>query len=156
MLYGIVLIRALSAAKTSTCRQNYSANWPRSIQSPVELLLQHHRSNSSVAILLTVKLRPYQSIVTSKGTYIDCIILHAPLPTLANTLEAWEALSSFVPLSVRALGVSNITLRVLNVFCRRAVLKVSVVQNCFHPATDYEGPLSSARRRILYIKGSRL
>ena len=86
-------------------------------------------------------LRPYQSANPSQESYIDCIILHAPLSTLASTPEAWEALSSFVPSSVRALGLSNVTLRVLDVLYRRAVLKVSVVQNRFHAATDYDGPL---------------
>ena len=97
-------------------------------------------------------LRPYQSAGLSRETYIDCMILHAPLSTLASTLEAWEALSSFVPSSVRALGVSNITLSVLDVLCRRAVLIVSVVHNRFHPATDYDGPLRAfcKEKHIVY------
>lgn len=97
-------------------------------------------------------LRPYQSANPSLETYIDCIILHAPLSTLASTLEAWEALSAFVPSSVRALGVSNVTLRVLDALCRRAVLKVSVVQNRFHAATDYDSPLRAfcKEKNIVY------
>lgn len=97
-------------------------------------------------------LRPYQSVDPLSETYIDCIILHAPLSTLASTLEAWDALSSFVPSSVRALGVSNVTLRVLDVLYRHAALKISIVQNRFHAVTEYDSALRvfCKQKGILY------
>ncbi|KAH8888211.1 Aldo/keto reductase [Thozetella sp. PMI_491] len=40
--------------------------------------------------------------------YLDCVVLHSPYRNPADTLQAWWALSKFVPSQVRSLGISNI------------------------------------------------
>lgn len=80
------------------------------------------------------------------------MILHAPLPSLASTLEAWKALSVFVPASVRTLGISNLTLPILNALYEHTDIKPTVVQNRFHAATNYDTTIRAfcKENRILY------
>ena len=57
---------------------------------------------------------------TSSSTdeaYIDTLVLHSPLPTMAETLEAWAACETYVPHRIRNLGISNCTLPVLQRLC---------------------------------------
>ena len=74
----------------------------------------------------------------NNASYLDCLVLHSPLPTLALTMEAWSAMSKHVPTSVRTLGISNVTLPVLEALYERASVKPVVVQNRFHAATGYD------------------
>jgi diketogulonate reductase-like aldo/keto reductase len=53
-------------------------------------------------------------------------------------MEAWNAMSTFVPEKVRCLGISNTTLPVLRAICSHAQIKPSIVQNRFHAATGYD------------------
>ncbi|CAD6443545.1 0be1120a-1128-4cd7-92a9-410d3a76811c [Sclerotinia trifoliorum] len=46
-----------------------------------------------------------------RDTYIDCLILSSPYPTEAETKEAWDVLSTYVPHSIRSLGIANKTLK---------------------------------------------
>jgi diketogulonate reductase-like aldo/keto reductase len=73
--------------------------------------------------------------------YIDCLVLHSPLPTIPETLAAWEAFSSYVPSSIHSLGISNTTLPILQSLYSSASIKPSVVQNRFYPETRWEVPL---------------
>ena len=82
-------------------------------------------------------LAPKNLLVPDDTTYIDCLILHSPFPTLADTLEAWKALESFDPTRVRALGISNVSLSILETVYAQAVRKPLVVQNRFYAPTDY-------------------
>lgn len=70
--------------------------------------------------------------------YIDCLLLHSPLPTLEETIEAWTAMAAFVPHRVRHLGISNVTLPVLQALCDThgsgsTLPKPAVVQNRLRP-----------------------
>lgn len=70
--------------------------------------------------------------------YIDCLLLHSPLPSLEETLEAWTAMASFVPHRVRHLGISNVPLPVLRALCDThgsgvTLPKPAVVQNRLMP-----------------------
>ena len=56
-------------------------------------------------------LRPTQD--TQEGSYLDCLLLHSPLPTIDQTLQAWQLLETYVPHQIKALGISNVTLPVL-------------------------------------------
>jgi diketogulonate reductase-like aldo/keto reductase len=78
---------------------------------------------------------------TEEGTYVDCLLLHSPLPTIEQTLEAWKILESYVPAQIRSLGISNVTLQVLREIHKNATVKPSVVQNRFYPQTRFDGPL---------------
>jgi diketogulonate reductase-like aldo/keto reductase len=49
----------------------------------------------------------------AQESYIDCLVLHSPLPTIKQTMEAWDAMSSFVPTKVHSLGISNTSLPIL-------------------------------------------
>ncbi|KAJ5957996.1 Aldo/keto reductase [Penicillium vulpinum] len=78
---------------------------------------------------------------TSVGeTYIDTVIIHSPLSTLAQTLEAWQALETYVPHLIRNLGVSNCTLPILRELCTssQTIVKPSVVQNRFYEDTLFD------------------
>jgi diketogulonate reductase-like aldo/keto reductase len=79
---------------------------------------------------------------TSKdASYLDCLLLHSPLPTIDQTLQAWKLLESYVPDKIRSLGISNVTLPVLQAIYESATIKPSVVQNRFYPQTRYDVPL---------------
>jgi diketogulonate reductase-like aldo/keto reductase len=76
-------------------------------------------------------------------TYLDSIVLHSPLPTLAETHEAWSVFSSYVPHRIRSLGISNTTLSVLQSLYSNPSLSIKpcVVQNRLYPDTRWEIPL---------------
>ncbi|KAJ7772690.1 NADP-dependent oxidoreductase domain-containing protein [Mycena maculata] len=71
-------------------------------------------------------------------TYLDSYILHSPLPTLEETLEAWKALGALQDAGhVRAIGVSNTyDVRVLQALA--AVRPVQVVQNRWHERNRWD------------------
>jgi diketogulonate reductase-like aldo/keto reductase len=77
----------------------------------------------------------------SKEPYIDCLVLHSPLPTVPETLAAWKAFSFYVPRHIKSLGISNTSLQVLQYLYADAAIKPSVVQNRFYPETRWEGEL---------------
>jgi diketogulonate reductase-like aldo/keto reductase len=82
-----------------------------------------------------------QSGDSQEGSYIDCVLLHSPLPTIEQTLQAWKLLESYVPHRIKTLGISNVTLPVLQEIVNQATVKPSVVQNRFYPQTRYDGSL---------------
>ncbi|CAI4217266.1 unnamed protein product [Parascedosporium putredinis] len=70
--------------------------------------------------------------------YLDCLVLHSPLPTIPETLRVWQAMATYVPHKVRHLGISNVSLPVLRALCQAAAAtqsphppfpKPAVVQN---------------------------
>ncbi|KAJ5775042.1 uncharacterized protein N7511_000053 [Penicillium nucicola] len=75
--------------------------------------------------------------------YIDTVVIHSPLPTLAQTLEAWQALETYVPHRIRNLGISNCTMPMLRELCNSSMttVKPSVVQNRFHEDTLFDVPM---------------
>jgi len=75
------------------------------------------------------------------NSYVDCLLLHSPLPTIEQTLQAWKILESYVPDKIKTLGISNTTLQVLQVIYESSIIKPSVVQNRFYPQTRYDVPL---------------
>ncbi|KAK3623953.1 hypothetical protein LTR56_021314 [Elasticomyces elasticus] len=71
--------------------------------------------------------------------YIDCLVLHSPLPTQSQTREAWQAMESHVPKQVRSLGISNLyELPALMALYELASIKPAVIQNRFYRATGYD------------------
>lgn len=73
--------------------------------------------------------------------YLDSVLLHSPLATIADTLAVWEVLSIYVNRGqIRHIGISNCplpTLRRLN----ESAIKPAIVQNRFYPDTEYEPEL---------------
>lgn len=106
---------------------------PYDPESPLETQV-----HTSVASSLR-NLRPLEN--SEDGSYIDCLLLHSPLPTIQQTLQAWELLESYVPDKIRTLGISNVTLPILSAIYNSSSIKPSVVQNRFYPQTQYDGPL---------------
>ncbi|KAI4656865.1 uncharacterized protein J4E78_006756 [Alternaria triticimaculans] len=85
-------------------------------------------------------------------SYVDCLLLHSPLPTIDQTLQAWKLLESYVPDKIRSLGISNVSLPILQAIHENATIKPSVVQNRFYPQTRYDVPLRAFCREhdIMY------
>lgn len=71
-------------------------------------------------------------------SYIDCLVLHSPLPTINETMEAWDAMSSFVPTKVHSLGISNTSLPILQHIWKHSTVKPKVVQNRFYSDTEWD------------------
>jgi diketogulonate reductase-like aldo/keto reductase len=86
--------------------------------------------------------------------YLDCLILHSPLPTAERTLAVWHALESLVDAGgVRQLGVSNCyTLADLEHLWHQSRIKPAVVQNRFHAETGYDREIRAfcGQRQIVY------
>jgi len=79
---------------------------------------------------------------TEDTTYLDSVVLHSPLRTLPQTLEAWTTLESFVPSGqIRNIGISNANLPVLKTLWDNVKIKPAVVQNRFYRDTEYDIPL---------------
>ncbi|KAF1953762.1 aldo-keto reductase-like protein [Byssothecium circinans] len=108
-------------------------NMPYDASAPLETQIR-----TSVATSLK-NLRPRSD--SENGSYVDCLLLHSPLPTVEQTIDAWRILESYVPDKIRALGISNVTLPVLEVIYENSTIKPSVVQNRFYPQTRYDVPL---------------
>jgi diketogulonate reductase-like aldo/keto reductase len=64
---------------------------------------------------------------SDENSYLDCLLLHSPLPTMAETLQAWSVLETYVPTLIRALGISNVSLPVLQALYTHSTIKPSVV-----------------------------
>jgi diketogulonate reductase-like aldo/keto reductase len=82
-----------------------------------------------------------QTSTNPEDNYLDCLVLHSPLPEMEDTIKAWETLSTYVPHKIRALGISNTTYDILRTLHDEMEVKPSVVQNRFYPATKWEVPL---------------
>ena len=60
---------------------------------------------------------------------------------MEQTLQAWDVLESYVPDKIRTLGISNVTLPVLQAIYENSTIKPSVVQNRFYSKTMFDVPL---------------
>lgn len=82
------------------------------------------------------------TVNNSEEPYIDCLILHSPMRTDSEPLEAWKTMESYVPHKVRYLGISNIySLGTLRRLFKNATIKPSVVENRFTAATAYDSEI---------------
>ena len=95
------------------------------------------------------------SLCNLRTSYIDCLILHSPLPTYEETFRVWRAMESHVASGeVKSCGISNIyDARTLARLCDDASVKPLVVQNRFveeHGRHDVEVRRVCAERSIHY------
>jgi diketogulonate reductase-like aldo/keto reductase len=99
-------------------------------------------------------LRSADDPISADESYIDTVVIHSPLPTLAQTLEAWQALETYVPHRIRNLGISNCTMPMLRELCNSSMttVKPSVVQNRFHEDTLFDVPMRAFCRdnQVIY------
>jgi diketogulonate reductase-like aldo/keto reductase len=85
-----------------------------------------------------------QSFATSlrnlQTDYLDCLVLHSPLPTAKQTLQAWRAIETIVDAGgIRQAGISNCyTLAEVQHLYRSARVKPAVLQNRFYSDTAYD------------------
>ena len=86
-------------------------------------------------------LRATETPSSDDDTYLDALVLHSPLPTMAETLEAWRACEEYVPHKIRNLGISNCWLPVLAALFREAKVKPAIVQNRFYSDTEFDTSL---------------
>lgn len=75
-----------------------------------------------------------------RTSYLDCLILHSPLDTAKQTLQAWRAMESLAAFGgVRRLGISNCyRLEELQALYDSALIKPAVLQNRFYAATRFD------------------
>ncbi len=81
--------------------------------------------------------------------YLDCLVLHSPLPSARQSFEVWQTMESLVDAGdVRQLGVSNCYgLEELETLFDSARLKPAVVQNRFYADTGYDHGIRSLCRQ---------
>ncbi|KAJ7282929.1 NADP-dependent oxidoreductase domain-containing protein [Mycena rebaudengoi] len=92
----------------------------------------------TTSITTQIKASFATSLAQLHTTYLDSYILHSPLPTLEETLEAWRALGTLQDAGqVRAIGVSN-TYDVGVLQALAAVRPVQVVQNRWHERNRWD------------------
>ncbi|CAO2647533.1 Nn.00g084550.m01.CDS01 [Neocucurbitaria sp. VM-36] len=108
-------------------------NMPYDPSAPLE-----SQVHTSIASSLK-NLRPKEE--SEEDSYLDCLLLHSPLPTIELTLQAWALLESYVPERIHSLGISNVTLPILQAVYEKSTIKPSVVQNRFYPQTRFDVPL---------------
>lgn len=72
--------------------------------------------------------------------YLDALILHTPLPTLAETLEPWSAMEAIAQSGdAQQLGISNCHhLTLLKQLCEQASIGPSIVQNRFYVQSRFD------------------
>ena len=80
------------------------------------------------------------SLLNLQTDYLDCLLLHSPLPSTAETLEAWRAIELIIDTrKIRQAGISNCyELETLEHLHRNARWKPAVVQNRFYAQTGYD------------------
>jgi diketogulonate reductase-like aldo/keto reductase len=80
------------------------------------------------------------SLRNLRTDHLDCLVLHSPLPTPAQTHEAWRAMEERVDAGgVGQLGISNCyELQQLKALYEAARIKPAVLQNRFCADTRYD------------------
>jgi diketogulonate reductase-like aldo/keto reductase len=80
------------------------------------------------------------SLKNLQTDYLDCVLLHSPMPTMAQTQSAWRTLETFVDTGqVRQLGISNCYNRAdLERLYETARIKPAIIQNRFYAETNYD------------------
>jgi diketogulonate reductase-like aldo/keto reductase len=75
--------------------------------------------------------------------YLDCLVLHSPLPTAKQTLEVWSAIEAIVEEGgIRRAGISNCySLADFQHLHDAARIKPAVLQNRFHADTGFDREL---------------
>jgi diketogulonate reductase-like aldo/keto reductase len=80
------------------------------------------------------------SLGNLQTNYLDCLVLHSPMNTVAQTMEVWRAMEAIVDSGgARQLGISNCyDVEDLKALDRLARVKPAVVQNRFYAETHYD------------------
>jgi len=83
------------------------------------------------------------SLRNLRTRYVDCLILHSPLPSHAETMRVWHQMEAHVAMGeARSLGVSNMyDLSTLAKLHRDAAVKPAIVQNRFYADTGHDASI---------------
>ena len=94
------------------------------------------------------------SLKNLQTDYLDCLLLHSPMPTMAQTQSAWRSFEAFVDSkTIRQLGISNCYNRAdLQRLYESARIKPVVVQNRFYAETGYDRDIREfcGQNQIIY------
>ena len=94
------------------------------------------------------------SLKNLQTDYLDCVLLHSPMPAMTQTRAVWRALEAFIDTGhVRQLGISNCyRLDDLEGLYESARIKPAVVQNRFYADTNYDRHIRAYcdQRQIIY------
>lgn len=94
------------------------------------------------------------SLHNLRTDYLDCLVLHSPLGTMRETLQAWRMMETLASSGgLRQLGISNCyDPALLESLHRSARIKPAVVQNRFYAETSYDREIRAfcRRERIVY------
>jgi diketogulonate reductase-like aldo/keto reductase len=94
------------------------------------------------------------SLRNLRTDYIDCLVLHSPLPSAKQTQEAWAAMEALVDSGrVGQLGISNCyALPQFEALYEGARIKPAVLQNRFYADTRYDRDIRACcrARRVVY------
>ena len=94
------------------------------------------------------------SLRNLRTEWLDCLVLHSPMPTLPQTHEAWQAMETLVDAGkAKQLGISNCyDLGELESLYGEAQIKPAVLQNRFHADTSYDNDIRAYCRQqdIIY------
>ncbi len=124
-LYIQTKFTSISGQDPNNMPYDSKASIPDQVKASVESSLDHLKWSST-------------GTSDDSQSYIDTLVLHSPLPTIDDTMEAWRALEEYVPTKVRNLGISNCNLFTLMDVCERATIKPAVIQNRFFPSTKFD------------------
>ena len=89
------------------------------------------------------------------GTYLDSVVMHSPMQTIDDTMDAWRTLEEFVKDGkIGVLGISNVDMFTLMDIYHRASIQPSIIQNRFHKMTKFDiGLRRWAREQNLVYQG---
>lgn len=116
---------------------------PLSSQDPKQLPYDADASlGEQVAQSFAASLRNLQT------DYLDSLVLHSPLPTERETLQAWQVLEAIVDAGqARQIGISNCySVELFESLYNAARIKPAVLQNRFHDKTGYDRELRALCR----------
>jgi diketogulonate reductase-like aldo/keto reductase len=94
------------------------------------------------------------SLMNLRTDYLDCVLLHSPMPTMTQTQSAWRALEDLVDSGqIRQIGISNCyRLDDLKGLHAGGRIKPAVVQNRFYADTNYDRDIRAYcdQQQIIY------
>jgi diketogulonate reductase-like aldo/keto reductase len=134
-LVGVGLQRAKQHGVTRDALYLQTKFTPLSSQDPERVPY-----DKSAAVDIQVEQSFANSLQNLQTDYLDCLILHSPLASHAQTMQAWQAMEAIQQAGgARQLGISNCyDFDVMLDLYEDAVIKPVVVQNRFYKDTSYE------------------
>jgi len=99
--------------------------------------------DAEASLAVQVRQSVQRSLKNLRVEWLDCLVLHSPLPSHVETMTAWRAMEAEVSAgNARSLGVSNCyDARQFSRIWEEATIKPAVLQNRFYRETKYDGEL---------------